>query len=345
MRGIQYRRFSLTTHEKNLRLNRASVCQFELTFRCGLHCKHCYTDCYNKRVYIKKELKTGQIKLILDKIHKAGVIWLCFTGGDPLTRSDFPDIYSYAKDKGFIITVFTNGYSMTDKVIKHFEEKPPFVIEITLNAVTEDLYERISRVEGSFVRVMKAINLILEKNLPLKIKTQITKDNFEELPKIENFTRTLGLQFTPSHILDPRLDGDLIPCNLRVSPYEVLSLNKGKRLQDKECDLRLNKNTRSYLFHCAIGGGDSFFIGPYGDIFLCNLIRAPKSSLLEKDVEDALNRLLPRVREKKFRTASKCKDCSLRKICYWCPGRAYLEHGDMEKPIKYYCTLAELQRL
>ncbi|MFQ5868041.1 MAG: radical SAM protein, partial [bacterium] len=86
MREIQYKTFSLRTHKKNWLLKRPNVCQFELTFGCNLHCKHCYTDCYNKPDCLKKELKTGEVKFILDKVYKAGVIWLCFTGGDPLTR-------------------------------------------------------------------------------------------------------------------------------------------------------------------------------------------------------------------------------------------------------------------
>ncbi|GAF88367.1 unnamed protein product, partial [marine sediment metagenome] len=118
MREIQYKTFSLRTHKINWLLKRPNVCQFELTFGCNLHCKHCYTDCYNKPAYLKKELKTREVKFILDKVYKAGVIWLCFTGGDPLTRKDFLDIYSDAKDKGFIITLFTNGYSMTEEIAK-----------------------------------------------------------------------------------------------------------------------------------------------------------------------------------------------------------------------------------
>ena len=340
MRETRYSHFSLSTHEKNLRLNGTNTCQFELTFRCGLHCKYCSTDCYNKRACIEKELKTNRIKFILDKIHKAGVVWLCFTGGDPTERGDFSDIYSYAKDKGFIITIFTSGYSITDRMIGLFEEKPPFVIEITLNAVTEELYEKISQIKGSFVRVMKAINLILEKKIPLQIKTLVTKDNLEELPKIKRFIRERGLRFTPSAILYPRLDGDLTPCNLRVSPHEVLSLDKRKRPQDKESGPCLKKNPQARLFNCAIGGGDGFFVDPYGDIFLCNLIRTPKESLIETDVEEALNKLLPKAGEERFRTASKCKNCGSRETCCWCPGKAYLEKGNKEEPIEYYCTMA-----
>ena len=352
MREIQYRTFSLRTHKINWLLKRPNVCQFELTFGCNLHCKHCYTDCYNKPAYLKKELKAKEIKFILDKVYKAGVIWLCFTGGDPLTRKDFLDIYSYARDKGFIITAFTNGYSMTEKIAKYFKKRPPFVIEMTLNAVTEELYEKISQVKDSFEKAMKGIDLILRENLPLKIKTQIIKDNLGEVPKIKKFIKGLGLKFRPSSDLHARLNGDLAPCNLRISPQEVLCLNGKRRLSDNGCRLlqktedtpRLRSGQgrqKTDLFRCAIGGGDGINLDPYGNMFLCNLIRKPAFNLLKVDIEYASNKLLSLVRNRKFVGNSKCKGCNLREFCRWCPGRAYLEAGNEEASIPYYCERAK----
>lgn len=349
MREIQYKTFSLRTHKKNWHLMRPNVCQFELTFGCDLHCKHCYADCYNKPIYLKKELKTEEVKFILDKVHRTGVIWLCFTGGDPLTRRDFLDIYSYAKDKGFIITVFTNGYSMTGEITRYFKKRPPFVIEMTLDAATENLYERISQVKGSFKKTVEGINLILKEKLPLKIKTNITRDNLEELPKIKKFIKKLGLKFQPSTDLYARLNTDLRPCNLRISPQEVLNLN-GRVKTD--CLNNLKKRNKLYkryelnkpnnsLFLCAIGGGDGIHIGPYGNMFLCNLIRKPAFNLLKTDIEYASHKLLPLVRNRTFVSNSRCKSCNAREFCHWCPGRARLEMGDEETPVPYYCELAK----
>jgi len=327
MKEIQYKNFSWRTHKKNWRIKKPNVCQFELTFGCGLHCKHCYTDCYNKPGYLKKELSTKETKFILDKVYQAGVIWLCFTGGDPLTREDFLDIYSYAKNKGFIITIFTNAYSMTNDIAKYLKKKPPFIIEMTLNAVTKETYEKISQVKDSFRKVMDGINSILKAKLPLKIKTQITKDNLEEMPKIRKFIEGLGIRFRPSYDLYARLNGDLTPCSLRILPH-------GKNHSaDDDC------GKHSDLFHCVIGGGDGIQIDPYGNIFACNLIRRPAFNLLKVDIDYARDKLLPLVRNRKFVTDSRCNGCNLREKCDWCPGKAYVETGDMEKPIEYYCEL------
>lgn len=342
MREIQYRNFSSKIHRDNLRSGKFNTCQFELTFRCGFHCRHCYTDCYNKPRYLKKELGTKEIKRILDKIHEAGAVWLCFTGGDPLERPDFLDIYSYAREKGFVVSIFTNVYNMTDGLIELFKKKPPFAIEITLNAVTKDLYEKICRVKGSFAKVMKAIDMIVKNGIPLKIKTQVTRDNLEELPAIRRFVRGLGLRFLPSIILYPRLDGDSAPCGLRISPREVMGLGRNRRSGGDDCALRKEDGEDAPLYPCVAASGDGFYIDPYGSAFFCNLIRQPRFNALEDDIKESFNRLSPLVTERRFLTGSKCKDCALKEGCLWCPGRAYLEKGDIEAPIEYYCELARI---
>jgi len=343
MQKQQYKIFSLKTHKNNWQTNKPNVCQFELTFACGLRCKHCYTDCYNNPGDIKNELSEKQIKLILDKVYNAGVLWLCFTGGDPLARKDFLDIYYYAKKKGFIITVFTNGYSMTRKIAEELKKYPPFVIEMTLNAASEELYDKISQVNGSFVKVMKGIDLILKARLPLKIKTQITKDNFKDIKKIKGFIEKLGLLFRPSFDLHARLNGDLAPCNLRLSAQEILSLDGNKDFSDSgECYSKSQEKQDRFLFRCAAGSGDGFHVDPYGNTFICNLLRKPAFNLLKFDIEYMRNKLLPLVRQMKFTTDSKCRVCNLINSCRLCPGRAYVETGNKESHVQYYCELTKI---
>lgn len=337
MKEKEYREFSLKIHKKNWRFEKPNVCQFELTFRCDLHCRHCYTDCYNNPSCIEKELNTEDIKYIVDKVHNAGVVWVCFTGGDPLTRQDFLDIYTYAKKKGFIITVFTSGYSITGEVVRHFKKSPPFAIEITLNAVSQSLYEKISQVNGSFDRVMAGIDLILRERLPLRLKTEVTRDNLLEVYEIKKFIEKLGLRFRPSLDIHARLDGDRTPCNLRIPVKEAVGLNGIFRKRG----LEVKGYGSSGLFRCAIGGGDGFHIDPYGNTFPCRLIRTPSINLLEVEVEYALNKLLSLVRSREFVTDSECRVCNIKELCWNCPGRAYLETGDMEAPLRYYCSLAK----
>lgn len=351
MKEVQYKDFSLNTHKKNWRLKRSNMCQFELTFNCDFHCLYCYSDCYNNPAGIKKELSTNQVKLILDKVYDAGCIWICFTGGDPLKRRDFLEVYSYAKQKGFIISIFTNGYSLTKKISDFLKKYPPFVIELTLNSVNKKTFEEISQVPGSYEKTIAAINVMLERKIPLKIKTMMIKNNFKELSEVEEFVRKLGLRFRPTPFIQARLDKDTVPCSLSVSPEEVFSFYGGKNVDpdniDDEgcCNLRRENNNQRLntpLFNCAAGGGDGISIDPYGKMFFCNCLREPSIDLLNQDIKDGLFELFPKMRERTFTRNALCGNCQIRHLCQSCPGKAFLEKGDMEAHLEWFCKLAHL---
>ncbi|MBN1794903.1 MAG: radical SAM protein [Candidatus Omnitrophica bacterium] len=368
MKNISYREFSLQTHQKNWRAGRPNVCQFELTFRCPLRCKHCYCSCYNNGRDVARELGAKEIKLVLDKIRRAGVIWLCMTGGDPLIRDDFLELYAYAKRKGFIVTVFTSGASVTAEVADYFAEHPPLAIELTVNAVTKELYEYITQTEGSYERVKRGVSLLTDRRLPVKIKMQVTKENIAEWPRVRAWAEELGFRFSTSAILYPRLNGDKTPCSLRITPKMFLSLCD---VPQTECDDdRFEKKTaqtdpvtvsageaartvgdgrgavasgaRQPLFHCAVGSGDGFHVDPYGRMFLCSLIRDPSYDIVSGSVAPGLSELNRFFRDRAIGERHRCFDCSLRAACRHCPGIAYLENGDAESHVAYFCEVARL---
>src|SRR5690242_3027563 len=97
-------------------------CLFELTPTCNLRCRFCYValDPY-KGPY----LSTAQICLILDKIAEAGVLWLTLTGGEIFSRRDFAAIYQYARNKGFLVTLYSNATLVSEAIAKLLKEQPP----------------------------------------------------------------------------------------------------------------------------------------------------------------------------------------------------------------------------
>lgn len=345
MRELEYKRFSEETHVRGQKSGQRFSCQFELTFACGLHCRHCYSDCYNRPEFIKKELDTARIKSLINKIRKQGVIWLCFSGGDPLIRRDFGEIYAYAKQKGFIVTVFTNGYSLNREILGIFKRLPPFVIELTLNAVEKNLYERISGVKGSFQRVMAAVGILREEKLPLKIKTMVTRDNIGHVGKIKKFLARQGLGFYPDFHLFARLNGDSAPCDLRVLPAVLLRQKRSRPEITEVCSGEIPAIIKqNELFQCAVRESDGFRVDPYGNLFLCHGLRdyGYSVNILKQPITGVFHKLISLISERKFLTDSRCAACPVRAGCLNCPGRAYLEAGDMESPSEYYCELMKM---
>jgi radical SAM protein with 4Fe4S-binding SPASM domain len=341
MREKEYRDFSLQLHDKGA--IRPMVGQFELTHRCNLRCQHCYIVRNAK----KAELTYEEICRIINEVRKEGCLWLCLTGGEPLLREDFLDIYSYAYKKGFVITIFTNGALLNEKIAKYLSRFPPFCIEVTLNGVTKKTYELITQVEGSFKKAMQGIELIRNYKLPFKLKCQAMTLNVNELPLIRRFYKKMDVGFRCGTLVDPRMDGSAEPCSLRLPIDKIAELHNQKEAvngRDEVEDSFLENSVPSdNLFRCP-GGTWAFYVSPYGELFFCNSVRKPSLDLRRHSFKQGFYGLFPKIRSQKFKTGSPCRKCPLRSVCLWCPGKAYLETGNMEAPISYYCELAKLSR-
>ncbi len=336
-----YSEFSERLHSRSSGKRIPSDGAIEVTFRCNLKCRHCYI------VHeAEEELTTKEIYHILDEIAEAGCLWLLFTGGEPLTRNDFLDIYVYAKRKGFIITLFTNGTLITPEIADFLRKWPPFTVEITLYGITQETYERFTGVPGSFECCMKSIKLLTEKKIPLKLKAVVTTLNKDELWKIKEFAESLRVDFRFDPHISARVDGSKEPCKLRIPPEEVVQLDliDGRRAKEwKEfCQKYWGKVNTDFLYNCG-AGISSFNIDAYGRLGICEVARTPSYDLRRGSFKQGWLEFLPNLRRQKVVRNTKCRRCDLISLCGQCPGWAQLENGDPESPVEYFCQIAHLR--
>lgn len=94
---LSYRKFSYRIHNKVIKNRIPLDGSIELTKRCNLSCIHCY---YNYEFEEEEEMSFKEISSLLNEISQAGCFWLLITGGEPLLRKDFLDIYKCAKKEG-----------------------------------------------------------------------------------------------------------------------------------------------------------------------------------------------------------------------------------------------------
>ncbi len=341
MRNLEYKDFSFQAHKASRRLGRPALCQFELTFACPLHCRYCYSDCYNRRQFIRRQLSTKKVFAVLDKLYDYGILWLGLTGGDPLARSDFADIYAYAHSKGFIITVFTSGMLIDKEVIGVLEMHKPFCVELTLNSLDPHKLDRISGGRGVLKRVMASIGMLKASGIAFKIKSMALKDNHQELNRIKSFAAGLGCGYQVSSLILPRLDRDSSVCALRLDASSLIRLDGSLGLDTEFCRgaNQAPKGRNRRLFRCN-AARDGFGVDPCGRMFLCTAVRTPSFDLGRYGIEKGM-RALSRLISQDFRKDSPCAPCQFLDSCRRCPGRALLESGDMHKAVAYYCDLAQ----
>ena len=92
-------------------------------------------------------------------------------------------------------TVFTNGTVLTPEIADHLAEWRPHLVEITLYSAAKETYEKISQAPGSFERCKRGIDLLLEREIPLGLKTMAMTLNHGEIHLMKEYADKLGMRF------------------------------------------------------------------------------------------------------------------------------------------------------
>jgi MoaA/NifB/PqqE/SkfB family radical SAM enzyme len=203
-----YSAFSTSIHDHFLGKRAPVQVSVEVTRRCPLDCLHCYNNLpMNDAAAREQELTFEEHVKLLDEMVAAGCLWLLYTGGEIFARRDFLQIYTEAKKRGFLITLFTNGTMITPRIADYLAEWRPFSIEITLYGATRETYEALTQIPGSYNRCMNGIRLLLERNLPLKLKTVPTTINKHEVYEMKRLAEEeFHTEFKFDPLVNPRID-------------------------------------------------------------------------------------------------------------------------------------------
>ena len=232
-----YGAFSDQIHRAAVSRNLPLDGTFEMTHRCPLTCAHCYNNLpMGDTAARDRELTRDEHYRLLDELVEAGGMWLLYTGGEIFARRDFLDIYTRARQNGFLITLFTNGNLVTARVADHLAAYRPFAIEITLYGRTRETYERLTGIPGSFDKCMRGIDVLLERGLPLALKTVAVSINKHEVWDMQRFADDLGVEFKFDTAMNPRIDCSQSPLAVRLSPEDVVAfdLEDPKRMNEWE---------------------------------------------------------------------------------------------------------------
>jgi radical SAM protein with 4Fe4S-binding SPASM domain len=323
----------------------------ELTQRCNNRCVHCYNNlAAGDQEARQKELSLDEHRRIIDEIAEFGCLWLLLTGGEIFLRNDCLDIYTYAKQKGLLVTLFTNGTLITPDIADYLSQLPPFSIEITLYGNTRETYEAISGVPGSFERCIQGIRLLMDRNLPLKLKTMAIAQNKHEIADMKRFVEEeLGLDFRFDAMINPRRDCSQSPLEVRLSPREVVELDleapervsEWKHFADRLKEPPQNSGRKDKLYQCG-AGHHAFAIDSFGRLSPC-IVSGNTYDLRRGSFRQGWDDYLFSLRQTIITRKTKCSSCQIKSMCGMCPAHSELECADAEAPVDFQCEVAHLR--
>ena len=334
----------------------------ELTERCTNNCAHCYINLPADDAEAKaRELSTAEIQGILKQAASLGCLQVRFTGGEPMLRDDFTEIYLFARRQGMRVKIFTNATLITPQMADLlYRVRPLSKLEIGIYGMHRESYEGASRTPGSYEAAWRGINLLLEKRIPFMVKGAILPSNKPEIAEFQAWADTIPWQkkrivsLATFFLLRGRHDSEAANqriAALRLSPEEGLAMvarRPDAYLKDmREFSQKYMGPPGEKIFSCgaATGGG---CVDAYGMLQPCMLLRHPDVTydLRNGTLEDALTRFFPQVRGTKATNPdylARCAHCFLKGMCEQCPARSWSEHGTLDTPVAYLCESAHAQ--
>mgnify|MGYP000560222225 CR=1 FL=1 len=330
----------------------------EVTARCNLNCRHCYINlpAHDARAR-RTELTLQEIDALSSQAVEMGALWCLVTGGEPLLRQDFPDIYRLLKRKGLLVSVFTNACLVTPEHVRLFQEFPPRDLEVTVYGITPQTFSLVTRKPSAYPAFRQGLQRLIEGNIPVHLKTMALKSNLAEQPEIAKFCREVSpdaYRFDP--LLHMRLDGNpqrnAEIRSERLTPQEIVTLEQAdpprQSALKKSCTADLaagdERAASNFLIECG-AGKNSFVIG-YDSMFrLCEALVHTDFTydLRQGSLKDAWQNFAPKIRilpAPKDKAQNGCWRCALSNLCLWCPAHALLEIGQAQGPVPYFCETA-----
>ncbi len=325
---------------------------FELTPYCNLSCKMCYVHETAPGLPL---LSGDQWLEIGRQASENGTLCIVLTGGEPLLHPDFKQIYSGLKQMGMVLTMNTNA-TLIDKEMADFLAKDmPRRVNVSLYGPNEEVYEKLCGNASGFRKTIRAIELMLERNIPVKINIIPNTVSFPYLDEMLAICRSYDLTVEmTTYLFEPLRKLSCGQQGYRLSPEQMAeSVIKWDHYRFTEYE----RVTRAILCHQALdtfdmsretegtvplrclAGNSSFWICWDGKMNACvNMIR-PRADVCESGFSEAWE--LTKEERLHIQVPAKCSTCSLSKFCLTCAAVGFHQNGVFEQVPDIMCQATE----
>lgn len=329
---------------------------FELTPRCNLNCKMCYIHMTEQEQCMAgKELSAAEWMETGRQAVNQGMVYLLLTGGEPLIRPDFCEIYTEMVKMGVVVSVNTNGTLINEKIIECFCRYRPETVNITLYGMSEETYGRLCGNPKGFERAVNGICMLKDAGIRVCLNTTFTRYNLQDMDAVIDFAKEKMIPVRMAAYLFPPVrnactdTADKVYLSAgeqgRAGAYfdwKTLETEKMKKRQDYIKEIITKKEAREFeadelvceASSCMAGKG-AFWISWDGCMYPCGMLPCYSVSLKEAGFKDAWEETVEL--SKRILMPPECTDCNYKKVCPSCAAVSWSENQSTRCVSKELC--------
>jgi MoaA/NifB/PqqE/SkfB family radical SAM enzyme len=269
-----------TIQNKNL----PNLMSFAVNDTCNSHCEHCsFFEGVEQR---DRDLLTlTQAQKIIREAQELGVSVINFVGGEPLQRTDLPEIIR-AVDKQLSTTVlFTNGWLLRDRA-RELKQAGLDSIYVSIDRADPELHDQFRQTPGLFERAMAGIKTAKKLGFSLGLSATLTPETAAagELDRLVQLAREIGVHEV--------LIFDALPTGRYRDRDDLINANDWVEKMIHSAQ-KYNQNPRDpgvvfyhyFTSHRSVGcacGTSYFYLSPYGDLMSCDFNHHSFGNVLEE---------------------------------------------------------------
>ena len=326
---------------------------FELTARCNFDCPMCYIHLSNEEVAARgKELTAQQWISIAEQARDRGLMFALLTGGEPLVRKDFFEIYGAMKEMGLLVSVNSNGSTLQGENLQRLIDDPPQRINVSLYGGCAETYRTMCG-NDAFQRVVDNIREMKRAGIDVRINVSLTPYNYQDLEKIYAISKDLNTVIKVTSYMYPpiRVHGD---CGHRLSAEAAaeVAVQWDRMRLSKE---QFAEHAAAYRNFVAVeqqecsadpdtgvgcrAGSTAFWMTWDGRMLPCGMMPGPETYPLKVGFDAAWDEL--RSRTAQLPNPAKCSGCKYRNLCSVCSAVCVTETGRFDGVPEYVCRMTE----
>ena len=263
----------------------AQIC---LTNACPQNCRYCYNKNRSGEL-----LKKDEIKQLIQELKKMGVVWLGFTGGEPLLNKDIVEIVESVGDD-CAIKLFTTGSNITERLAAELKKAGLLYASISLDHWDEEEHDRIRGYAGAFRTALRAIEIFKNNGIHTSVSAVISREMIKENKVTELLEFLIGLGIHEAWLSEtkPTVEAFWNEASV-ITEEERLSLVSLQDKYNKEGRITVN-----YLGHFegrehfgCNAGNKMVYIDAFGEVSPCVFTPMTFGNVRDKSVKTVFSEM------------------------------------------------------